>query len=79
MSMLGFGARSKYQILTRTLAENAGTIALAAVVSGAVLAGGIIAGAQLRKRRRRHAQEPYRFPWPAEPRNGADDLHPMGI
>ena len=76
--MFGFGERSKYQTFTRKVAENAGTIALASALAGAVLAGGLIAGAQLRKRKLRHAQEPYRFPWPSEPA-GSDDLEPMGI
>src|SRR4051812_24987646 len=63
------------------LAENAGTIAFAAGLSAAVIAGGLIAGMQLRKRKMRGAQEPYRFPWPAgsEARSSRDDYEAVGI
>src|SRR4051812_25105131 len=68
--------------IAEPMSEHAGTIALAAALSGAVLAGGLIAGLQLRKRRLRHGQEPYRFPLPAgraQENIDADDFEAMGI
>ena len=79
------GARARVALatsrVTEPLAENAGKIAVAAALSAAVIGGGLIAGAQLRKRRMRHAQEPYRFPWPGETEmsTGTDDAEPIGI
>jgi hypothetical protein len=76
--MFGFGRPYNYERFTR---ENAGTIALAALLTGAVLAGGLVAGAQLRKRRIRKAQEPYRYPIvPDEPTAmTGTDYEPVGI
>ena len=76
-----FGTRTNFNRFTRTVRKNRNKLALTAALSGAVLAGGLIAGMQLRKRKLRHAQEPYRFPWPQTPNStaGADDYEPMGI
>lgn len=64
------------------LSENAGKIAFTAALSGAVIAGGIFAGMQLRKRRLRTVQEPYRYPRTGrdiEGRTGTDDYESLGI
>ena len=69
--------------ITEPMAENAGKIAFTAALSGAVLAGGLFAGWQLRKKRARTAQEPYRFPKnhrdESRERTGTDDYESLGI
>ncbi|HTK95662.1 MAG TPA: deiodinase-like protein [Terriglobales bacterium] len=67
--------------IAEPVAENIGPLAVAAAITGAVLAGGLVAGVQLRKRRLRKAQEPYRFPaMPAKPRTmTGTDYDPVGI
>lgn len=80
------GMRGRVAIATsriaEPLAENAGRIAVTAAISGAVLAGGIFAGMQLRKRRQRHALDPYRYPRTGRDiagRTGTDDYESVGI
>ncbi len=79
------GMKGRVALATSAVAdkasENAGTIAVTALLTGAVLAGGLVAGAQLRKRRMRKMLEPYRYPAvPDEPTAmTGTDYEPVGI
>lgn len=79
------GMRGRVALATSAVAdkasEKAGTIALTALLTGAVLAGGLVAGAQLRKRRMRTALEPYRYPSVPRPPRAmtGTDYEPVGI
>lgn len=63
------------------IAANAGKLAVATALTGAVLAGGLYAGAQLRRQRMRRSQEPYRYPSVPGERTAmtGTDYEPVGI
>ena len=79
------GMKGRVALATSAVAgkasENAGTIAVTALLTGAVLAGGLVAGTQLRKRRLRKSQEPYRYPVVPNkpPAMTGTDYEPVGI